>query len=213
MFLGYVMTEEEEKLEKERLAKEKEEEEKVEIDPTIKALQNDPDGIIGLRDQKRKANAEAKELRLELQKLKASEAERDQEKLKKDGEFEKLSEKLTLENATKAEKFRVRMIEKELQVEAINLKIRNKNDVKLASMDGVDFNDDSLEVTGAKEAIEKLKETSPYLFHDGEEDDEDDNGNKPAHETVKGKLKQNLKKFDVEKTNTRERFALPFKEK
>ena len=107
-------------------------EEEDDIDPTIKSLQKDPDGIAGLIDQKRKANKEAKDLRLELKKIKDTKDEKDQDDLKKKGDFEKLSDKLTQENASRAEKFKVKLILKELQVEAIALGVRNPKDVKLA---------------------------------------------------------------------------------
>ena len=177
----------------------------------IRKLKDDPIGMANLLMTKRASNKQAKDERLAREKLQAEKDDAEKAKLAEKGEFEKLSEKLKMESASKAEKFKSRMILKELQVEAINLKIRNKDDVKLASMDGLDFNDESLEVTGAKEAIEKLKEERPYLFHDGEEGEEDENGKQKAHEQQKGSVKTNLKKFDVANTNTRERFALGFK--
>jgi len=177
---------------------------------TIRKLKDDPIGMANLLMTKRASNKQAKDERLAREKLQTEKDDAEKAKLAEKGEFEKLSEKLKSESAQKAERFKSRMILKELQVEAINLKIRNKDDVKLASMEGVDFNDDSLEVTGAEDAIKKLKEERPYLFHDGEEE-VDESGNTKAHEIQKGNIKPNLKKFDVEKTNTRERFALPFK--
>ncbi|GAF91098.1 unnamed protein product, partial [marine sediment metagenome] len=85
------------------------------------------------------------------------------------------------------------------------LGIRNPKDVKLASLEGVDFNEDTFEVSGAKSSVEKLKKESPYLFKDGDEEDDDENKD-AAHEAGKGKIKAGFKKFDPEKTNTRERF-------
>ena len=181
------------------------------LDPTIKSLQKDPDGIAGLIAQKRSANAQAKDLRLELKKLKDAQDLKDQDDLKEKGKFEELSKKLEAESASNAKKAESRMILNELQVQAIALGIRNSKDVKLASLTGVSFDSDTYEVTGAKDAVEALKKESPYLFKDKKKDDDDDDSDNddPAHEENKSKMKSNITKFDAAKTpNLTERFGL-----
>ena len=171
----------------------------------------DPNINKKLLAQKRKANEEAKKLRLELKKLKDEKEKNENDTLEKKGEFEKLSEKLKQETASKAEKFKSRMILKELEVEAIALKIRDKDDVRIASLDGVEFDEDTLEVTGAKESIATLFKEKPYLFKsEDEEENEDENEDEEAHEERKGTFKTKIKKFDFEKEpDLNKRFNLP----
>ncbi len=185
---------------------------KEEFDPTIKALQSDPDGIAKLRDQKRKANQEAKEYRLRLEKLEKEADEKEKAKLAEKGEFEKLSEQLKQENVSRAERFKETMIVKELQVEEIGLGVRNPDDVKLASREGIEFDDVSFIVSGAKEVIEKLKNDRPYLFKDEDEEGAaGSEGNTNPHESGKANIQFKGKKFDATKMDTRERFMLGLK--
>lgn len=187
-----------------------EEEEETEEETTIKKIQKDPDAISNLLSQKRAANAQAKDLRIENKKLKAAADKLSQDELKAKGKFEELSTKLEADNASKDAKVQKRMILNALQIEAIGLGMINKGDVALAEMSGVDFNDESYEVTGAKDAVEALKKKSPYLFKGKKkDDDDDDDDDEPANEEPKGKMKANIAKFDVTKhTDLNERFNL-----
>lgn len=211
MFMGFSEKDggkEEEKNKEE----ESEEEEETEEESTIKKIQKDPDAISKLLDQKRKANKEAKESRLALKKLQDAADELDKDQLKKKGEFEKLSEKLNAENEIKAQKFKERLIENALQVEAIKLGINDPEDVKLASREGVEFDDETFVVTGASDSVAELKKNKAYLFGNGS-GDEGGEGEDEPFDPGKGSRKTKIKKFDAEKTTPRDRFILGYKNK
>lgn len=146
-----------EKEEEERAAKEKEEEEK------LKKIMGDSEAVASILEAKRKANAEAKAYRLELEKLKKEQEEAKKKALKDEGKFKELAEKEKKEKEDLEKKVKEMMIDNALRAEAVTQKIIDPDGVKLADKSKVTIGDD-YNVEGAKEAIEALKESKAYLF-------------------------------------------------
>lgn len=133
-------------------------------DAEIAAIMKDPEAVRKLRDAKRAANAEAKELRLKQEA--ADKAKKDQEEaaLKEQNKFKELAEKKEGEvTAIKAASTK-RLVDLQLRIEAqatgaldedAVIALANRADIKVG---------DDFEVTGVKEAVEALKKTKPHLF-------------------------------------------------
>lgn len=155
--------------EKERLEAEKKKEE--EIDPTIKSiLDGGADAVAKLLEAKRDANAEAKEKRLELEKINAEKSEAEKKKLEEEGKFKELAEKAADEAEALKKKTKELFIDQELQLEAMKQGIVDIDGIKLADRSKIEI-DDVHNVTGADEAIKDLMKDKPYLFDEDKKKD------------------------------------------
>ena len=143
--------------------------EKGEIDPEILAIMKDPAAVAHLREQKRSANAEAKEARLKLEKLEKERKDADDKALQEQGKFKELAEKHKAEAEDLKKMFAGQRIDFELRLEAQTAGIIDAGDaVRLCDRAGLKLSDDFATVEGAKEAVEVLKKTKPYLFAEAE---------------------------------------------
>lgn len=146
--------------EKERLEKEQKEK----VDPTIQSiLDGGADAIQKLLDAKRTANAEAKEKRLELEKINIEKTEAEKKKLESEGKFKELAEKSEAKASALEKKTQELFIDQALQVAAMKKGIIDIEGIKLANRSMVTI-DETHNVTGADEAIKDLLERKPYLF-------------------------------------------------
>lgn len=167
---------------KEEEEKRQKEEEEKEVDPKIKEiLDGGPDSVNSLLEAKRKANAEAKEYRLKLEKLESEKAEAEKKRLADEGKFKELAEKEKARADSMEVKTKKLFIDRALEKAALAAKIFDLDTVALADRSKVTIDAD-FEVSGAEDAIEDLKSRKPHLFLKGDED-EDDNGGRRTSPT------------------------------
>lgn len=153
--------------EKERLEKEQKEK----VDPTIQSiLDGGADSIAKLLEAKRAANEEAKERRLELEKINVEKDEAEKKKLEEEGKFKELAEKAEAKATALEEKTKELFIDQALQVEAMKQGIVDVDGVRLADRSKVSI-DEAHNVTGADEAIKDLMTRKPYLFDEDKKKD------------------------------------------
>jgi hypothetical protein len=136
---------------------------KDQVDPKIAELMKDPDGVQALLEQKRAANAEAKKYREKLEEIENAKKKTDEEALKEQGKFKELAETAQKEKNEAEAKFKAKLVELALMTEAVKQGIVDADGVKLADASKVTVDKD-WNVEGAKEAIEALKQSKPYLF-------------------------------------------------
>jgi hypothetical protein len=135
------------------------------LDPELLAIMKDPAAVAHLREQKRLANAEAKEARLKLEKLEKDRKDADDKALQEQGKFKELAEKHKKEADDIKAKFSAQRLDFELKFEAQAAGIIDAGDaVRLCDKAGLKLSDDFATVEGAKEAVESLKKAKPYLF-------------------------------------------------
>lgn len=121
---------------------------------------------------------EAKRYRIKMKELETEKKEREDKKLKDDGEHEKRADKIESESKEKEVKLIKRMKISELKAEAKSQGVIDPDIIEIIKLDSVDMDDD-FKVTNAKEIIEEFKEKHPKLFDDNEdEDDRDPEDNK-----------------------------------
>jgi hypothetical protein len=136
---------------------------KDQIDPKIAELMKDPDAVQALLEQKRAANAEAKKYREKLEEIENAKQKTQEEALKEQGKFKELAEAAKAEKEEAEKKFKATLIQMALQNEAIRQGIVDLDGVKLADTSQIKVDKD-WNIEGAKEAIEALKQSKPYLF-------------------------------------------------
>lgn len=142
-----------------------EEAKKGEIDPKIAELMKDPDAVANLLAAKRAANDEAKKLRLKMEALDAAEKAKEEKALQEQGKFKELAEKAKGEAEAIKANFKAQRIALELRLEAVVAGAVDPDDVvALSDRAQITITDDFASVTGAKEAVEVLKQKKPHLF-------------------------------------------------
>lgn len=135
------------------------------VDPKIAEIMKDPDAVQSLLKSKRDANAEAKELRLKLEKIERAQREAEEKALSEQGKHKELAERLQTENATLKDGFKKRLVDTELKIEAQAAGCVDPDAVvALANRSGIKVSDDLTTVEGAKESVGELMKSKPYLF-------------------------------------------------
>lgn len=138
-------------------------------DDEIARIQKDPEAIKTLLAAKRAANAEAKELRLKQEAAEKLKREQEDAALKEQNKFKELAEKKASDLQAATSKFTDRLIAQHLRNEALAAGSVDPDAViALADRAGIKV-DESFDVAGAKEAVEALKKSKPYLFGSGED--------------------------------------------
>ena len=158
------------------------------IDPTIKALQDDPDGIARILKAKRSANAEAAELRKKLEAFESAKTDAEKKALEDQGKFKELADLSAATLKTVTEKFKLRAVLSALTIEAIKAGITDPDLVKLIDLSAAEVDDD-FGVKNAAEIVVAFKEAKPDFFADANDgnDSRDFNapdGKKPPLKTV-----------------------------
>ena len=141
-----------------------EEDQKKEVDPQIAEIMKSPDAVLGLLDAKRKANDEAKQYRLKLEKIEKDQEDANKKTLEKQGEWQKVAEKEKADREALNAKFKEQVITSALKVEAMRIGIIDPGDIALVDRKDIKVSDDFSQVDGAKEAVEIMKKSKPYLF-------------------------------------------------
>ncbi len=192
--------------EKER--KEKEEEDKLE------ALVKDKDAAKGLLEAKRKANAEAKELRLKVEAFEKEKKEAEDKGLEDEKKWEELAGKKEAELKEKEAKFIKQTKIAALKMEAIKQNIKDSDDVRLIDLENVKI-DESFKVENAQEVIEDFKESKSHLFKgdDDEEDDETKLADGSTTPNLRDKVKGGASEGESRHTRAAKAFSLPFMKK
>lgn len=148
----------------EKELKEKEEKAKAEIDPTIQSIiDGGADSIAKLLEAKRAANEEAKERRLELEKINLEKEEAEKKKLEEEGKYKELAEKSEAKATALEKKTQELFITQALQIEGMKQGIVDIDGVGLADRSKCSINE-AYDVAGADESIKDLMERKPYLF-------------------------------------------------
>jgi len=126
---------------------------------------------------KREANQEAKANREKLEKLEADKKAKEEESLKKKGEFESLYNKSKEELTAKDQKIKDLLIQKSIEVQAVQLGIKKASYLKLLDVDELEVDLETLTVKNVESTLKKFKEENPDFF--GEAKKVDVNNDKP----------------------------------
>jgi DNA repair exonuclease SbcCD ATPase subunit len=111
------------------------------------------------------ANKEAAERRKKLEEIESSEAKRKESELSEVQRAAKRAEEAEKSLQQTKERYRVNAIRNEIKLYAQNAGFVDTNDaIALVDMSGVDFDETSDKVTGAKEAIDALAKAKPHLL-------------------------------------------------
>lgn len=115
---------------------------------------------------KREANQEAKQFREKLEKLEAEQKAREEEQLKKKGEFESLYAKSKEELSAKDQKIKDMIIQKEIGMLAVQMGLKKAQYLKVLDISNLEVDMDSLSVKDAESIVKKFKEENPDFFND-----------------------------------------------
>lgn len=151
------------KLTDQDIGKTEDDDNKGDIDPTIKSLQDDPDGIKKLLDTKRAANAEAAKYRKKLEQIQSAQDAADKKALEEQGKFKELADKAESEKTAVVEKFTRRSKFIGLKIEAIKQGIIDPDVIEIIPLSDVEIDDD-FNVINAAEIITDFKSKKPHFF-------------------------------------------------
>lgn len=115
---------------------------------------------------KREANQEAKQFREKLEKLEAEQKAKEEESLKKKGEFESLYAKTKEELSVKDQKIKDMIIQKEIGMLAVQMGLKKAQYLKVLDTSNLEVDMDSLSVKDAESIVKKFKEENPDFFND-----------------------------------------------
>lgn len=129
----------------------------------IKKNPNLKDILIHQIEQKRMANKEAQKYRTDLEKANKEKSDREIEEAKKRGEFEKLYNDQANKTKELEEKYKQKMLNSEINIEAIRLGIQKPEFTKLLDHSKIKFDTEGNPIN-LKEVIEEFKKDYPALF-------------------------------------------------
>lgn len=135
----------------------------------LEALRADPETLNLLAHNliaKREANQEAKQFREKLEKLEAEQKAKEEESLKKKGEYESLYAKSKEELTVKDQKIRDMIVQKEIGMLAVQMGIKKTSYLKILDTSNLEVDIDSLSVKDAESIVKKFKEENPDFFND-----------------------------------------------
>lgn len=115
------------------------------------------------------ANKEAADRRKKLEEIESNEAKRKESELTEVQKAAKRAEEAEASLKQTKDRYRTNAIRNEIKLYAQNAGFVDTNDaIALADMSGVDFDEASDKVTGAKEAIDALAKAKPHLLKTAE---------------------------------------------
>lgn len=135
----------------------------------LDALRADPETLNLLAHNliaKREANQEAKQFREKLEKLEAEQKAKEEESLKKKGEYESLYAKSKEELTVKDQKIRDMIVQKEIGMLAVQMGIKKVSYLKILDTSTLEVDVESLSVKDADSIVKKFKEENPDFFND-----------------------------------------------
>jgi hypothetical protein len=119
-----------------------------------------------MRDSKRDATGEAKKLRLKLEAEDKAKKDAEDKALAEQGKYKELADKHKKDADDAKATLTRRLIDFELRLIAVQAGAIDAADVlKLCDREGVKVGEDGETVTGAREAVDALKKSKPFLFH------------------------------------------------
>jgi hypothetical protein len=138
-------------------------------DKQIAEFMKDPEAIKRLISERNSYFGESRKYLNDLNKFEKAKQEAEQKALEEQGKFKELSEKHKAEAEDLKKRFAGQRLDFELKLEAQAAGIIDAGDaVRLCDRAGLKLSDDFATVEGAKEAVEALKKTKPYLFAEAE---------------------------------------------
>lgn len=133
----------------------------------IKSNKKVLDVFTSLMDSKRDANNEARERRLELDRIKLEQANSAKKVAEEQGKFKELYEQSEKQLKDLQESVKVNSIRNKIEVKAIQEGIKNPDYLKLFDLDGLEV-DDSGNVKGLDKKFKDFKASHPDLFKTSE---------------------------------------------